>query len=104
MGYSRSGSAAVYPVLRDRRKLLVRRLLLIEVLFEQGRAIVASQLPRPGDQAAVARDLVVLDRLRRGDQSRVQHALVVDLAGNLIGLLEDAVDSWAVHFLGRLVE
>jgi hypothetical protein len=95
----RSGSAAVHPGLRERRKLLARRLFLIEVLFEQGRAIVASELPCPGDQAAVARDLVVLDGLRCSDQGGVQDALVLDLAGNLIGFLDDAVDSGLVEQL-----
>ena len=36
---------------------------------------------RPGDQRAVAGDLVVLDGLRIGDDRRIEHRLVLDLAG-----------------------
>ena len=62
-------------------------------------AVVAAELLRPGDQRAVARDLVVLDRLRGGDQRGVEHLLVVDLAGDLVRLLDDAVDRRAVDAL-----
>src|SRR6476646_11059151 len=54
-------------------QLLVRRLFLVEVLLQQGRAIVAAEFLRPGDQAAIAGDLVVFDRLRRGNEGRIEH-------------------------------
>src|SRR5262245_66674235 len=53
-------------------QLAVRGLLLLQVLFEQPGAIRAPELLRPRDQRAVARHLVVLDRLGRGDQGRVE--------------------------------
>ena len=62
-------------------------------------AVVATDAARPGDQRAVARDLVVLDGLTGGDERGVQHLLVGDLAGDLVALLQDAVDRRAVDAL-----
>ena len=59
---------------------------------------------RPGDQRAVARDLVMLDRLRRRDQRRIEHRLVGDLAGDLVGFLDDPVDRRAGNGLGLLAQ
>jgi hypothetical protein len=52
----------------------------------------AAKLGRPRDQRAVARDLVVLDRLRGGDQADIHHVDALDLAHQLVALLEDTVD------------
>src|SRR5690348_12310450 len=54
--------------LGDRGQLLVGRLFLVQRLLQNGGAIVAAGLLRPGDQAAVARNFVVLGGLRRVDQ------------------------------------
>ena len=57
---------------RDLVELLVGRLLLLEGLAEQLRGLlVAARLGQRVDRA-VARDLVVLDLLRRGDQRRIE--------------------------------
>src|SRR5665213_4528 len=47
------------------RQLLIRRLLLFERGRELGGAIVAAEFFSPGNEGAIARNLVVLDRLRR---------------------------------------
>ena len=58
--------------------------------------IGAAELGRPGDQRAVARDLVVLHRLRGGDEAGIHHVLVVDLADQILAFLQDAVDRRAL--------
>src|SRR5690349_1566443 len=78
-------------------KLLVGRLLFVEILLENRSAIFAAELLGPCDQRTVARDLVVLDSLGGGDQSRIQHSLVVDFAGHVAGLLKNAVDRRAIY-------
>src|SRR4051794_26957274 len=69
---------------RQRGQLGVGLLFLIERLLQDAGAIVASKLPRPGNQAAVAGDLIVLGGLRGVDQGRVKHGLVSDLARDLV--------------------
>src|SRR5215470_670882 len=95
-----SGGAAIDEAFGERVELRVGRLLLLERPLEDAGAVVAAKLLRPRDQRSVARDLVVLDRLRGGDQRRVEHLLVLDLAGHLLGFLDDAVDGRAVDRLG----
>ena len=56
------------------------------VSAEHGRAIVATELLRPGDQRAVAGYLVVFDGLGGGDDRGVEHLLVLDFADNLVRL------------------
>jgi hypothetical protein len=46
----------------------------------------------------------VPDGLRIGDDGRVQHGLVLDLACGLVGLLDDAVDRGALRPAGLLAE
>ena len=58
-----------------------------------------AKLLRPGDQGAVAGDLVVLDRLRVCYDRGVENLLVVDLSRGFVGFLDDAVDRRTV---GRL--
>src|SRR5207244_12417347 len=62
------GRAAIEPAFRQGRQLLVRRFLLIESLLQHAGAVVPAKEPSPGDQAAVAGDLVVLDGLRSGNE------------------------------------
>ena len=69
-------------------------------LLEDGGAVAAAELVRPGDQRAVAGDLVVLDSLRGGDQGGVHDLRIVDVAGDLFGFLDDAVDRRAIDGLG----
>ena len=78
-------------------ELLVGGLLLVEILMEQRSAIVAAQLPRPRDKAAVAGYFLVLDRLCGGDERCVENGLILDLAGHVVGFFDDPVDRRAVH-------
>src|SRR5579884_453343 len=61
---------------RDRQlgQLLVGLLLLVQRFLQETDRLVEAQLLGPGAGGAVARDLVVLDLLRSGDQAGVQHA------------------------------
>jgi hypothetical protein len=63
-----------------------------------------AELFRPGDQSAVARDLIVLDRLRRADDGRVKHVLVGHFAGDLIAFLDQAVNGGAFDALRLLAQ
>src|SRR5499426_522433 len=103
-GSIRLRGATVDLALRHDGELLVGRFFLFEVLLQQGSAVAAAELVRPGDQAAVARDLVVLDRLRGRNERRVQHRLVGDLAGDVLGFFDDAVDGGTIDTLDVLAE
>jgi len=59
-----SGRVTIDPRLSDFRQLLVGSVFLIEVLLKNTGAVVAAHLLRPGNQRAVAGDLIMLDRLR----------------------------------------
>ena len=67
------------------RQLLVRSLLLVEIGVEEPHHIVAAESFGPRDQGPVARDLIVLDRLRCTNDRRIQNLLVRDLAGDVVG-------------------
>src|SRR5262249_36786251 len=84
--------ATVHLTLGHGGQLLVGRFFRAEVLLKQGRAFVAAHLFRPRDQRAVARDLIVLDGLRRSDERGIEDRLVLALAGALFSLVDDAVD------------
>src|SRR5262245_26355389 len=103
-GSMRLRGATVDLALRHDRELLVGRFFLVEVLLQQGGAVAAAELLRPGDQGAIAADLVVLDRLRSRDDRRIEHRLVVDLAGDVFGFLDDAVDGRTIDTLDVLAE
>ena len=65
---------------------------------------VVAQLFRPGDQGAVAGNLVMLDRLGIGDNGGVQDGLVFNLACGRIGLLDQAINRRAVGAFRLLTE
>jgi hypothetical protein len=56
----------------------------------------------PGDQRAITAHLIVLDSLRGSDEGGIQHGLVLDLAGRLVDLLDDAVDGRTLRPAGSL--
>ena len=58
--------------LRKLRQLLVGRFLFGKISLEKRNGIFQSKLVGPGDQGAVARDLVVFNGLRRGDQPCIE--------------------------------
>src|SRR5581483_5039426 len=77
---------------REGRQFLVGLFLLRERRFQEGCERTMPEPLAPGDERAIARDLVVLDRLRRGNERGIEHRLVVDLARHLLRFLENAVD------------
>src|SRR5437667_9315250 len=92
--------AAIHLALGHGGQLLVERFFLVEILLKQARAILPTELFRPGDQRTVARNLVVLDSLRRGDERGVENRFVLDFAGHILSLVDDAVDGAPLHHLG----
>jgi hypothetical protein len=89
---------------RDRRKLLVSRLFLVQVGIEKADDIVMAEALGPCDQRAVARDFVVLDRLGGADDRGVEDFFVRDLARDFIGLADQTVDGGAFDSLRILTE
>jgi hypothetical protein len=67
-------------------------LFLVEILLQQRDTIPLAQWVRPRNQGALARDLVMLDRLRCRDEGCIENGLVLDFARDLIGFLDDAAD------------
>ena len=63
-----------------------------------------AELLGPGDERAVARDLVMLDRLRIRDDRGIENRLVVDFTGGLVRFLDQAVDRRAVRAVRLLAE
>jgi hypothetical protein len=76
----------------DGRELFVRSLFLVKDGIEEAHDVIVPERVRPRDQRAVAGDLIVLDRLRRPDDSRVKNFLVGDFAGGFIAFLDQPVD------------
>src|ERR1043166_224275 len=91
-----SRRAQVRVARREFREPLVRRLRFLTILIEDQGAVVAAEALRPGDQRAVARDLVMLERLRGGDDRGVDR-LLVRFPGHVLGLGDDAVDRRAMQ-------
>jgi hypothetical protein len=80
--------------------LLAGRLFLIQDLVQDAGAVVAAELLGPGDEGAVTGDFVVFDSLSGGEQGGVENLRIGDLAGDFLGLVDDAVDGRAGHALG----
>jgi len=89
---------------RDGVEFGVGRLLFVKIGGEEADDVVVTKLLGPGDQRAVAGYFIVFDRLRIGDDCGVQHRLVLDLAGRVVGFLDQAVDSGAIGRLRSLAE
>src|SRR5437764_4530521 len=89
---------------RHRVELGVGRLFLVEIGGEEANDVVVAELLGPGDQGAIPRDLIVLDGLCAGDDRGVQYGLVLDFAGRVVGLLDQAIDRRTVGSLRRLAE
>src|SRR3954471_4592538 len=82
----------------------VGRLLLGQGRVEQPLDLVQPDQLRPAAQRAVARDLLVLDRLRRRDQAGVERRAAGELLHHLLAFLQDALDGLARHALGLLAQ
>src|SRR3954451_23141696 len=62
----------------DGIELGVGGLFLVQIGSEETHDVVVPEFFGPGDQGAVAGNLVVLDRLRACNDRRVQHGFVLD--------------------------
>src|SRR5215207_8640179 len=82
--------------LGDGGELLVGGLFLVERDGQELGDRTFTEFLGPGDQAAVPGNLVMLHRLRRRNQGGIEHFLVVDLSGDLVGLVDYAVDRRAL--------
>src|SRR5439155_25503854 len=70
----------------DRIQLSVRRLFLSQALLEKGSSIVHIELVGPGNQSAVARYLIVLDRLGAGDETDIHDAVFLRIFHHMLAL------------------
>src|SRR5262249_43119587 len=77
-------------------------ILLIDGLLEQSSGVTHAELIGPRDQRAIARYLVMLDRLSVGDHAGVEDHSLLGLLHVLLTLFEDALDGGAG--LGRGLE
>src|SRR5204863_870382 len=75
----------------------------LEVLLEQTGGLLVSELLGPGDQRAVAGNLVVFDGLSGADDAGVEDGLVLDIGHMLLGLGENALDGLALFAACRAV-
>src|SRR3954464_5423115 len=91
-GDLRCGSRRVDGILGEVREDLVRVLLLNERLLDQTLRFREAQLLGPGEQAAVAGDLVLLDRLSRRDQARIRSLAGKELLEDLLALINEVLN------------
>ena len=89
---------------RHRVELGVRRLFLVQVGRQETHDLVVTEFFGPCDQRPITAHFVVLDSLRICDDGGVQHGLVLDLAGRLVGLFDDAVDRRTLGPAGLFAE
>src|SRR5262249_24454715 len=71
---------------------LVGSLLLVQCLLQQGGCLVEAELFGPRTQRAVPRDLIVLDRLRGGQQAGIERRLALVLVHDLRAFVSNADD------------
>src|SRR5215204_6518307 len=90
--------------LGDGGELLVGGLFLVERGGQELGDRTFTEFLGPGDQAAVPGNLVMLHCLRRRNQGGIEHVLVVDLSGDLVGLVDNAVDRRALGALRALAD
>src|SRR5215203_6037129 len=81
---------------------LVRILLLNERLLDKTLRFREAQLLGPGEQGAVARDLVMLYRLSRRDDARIRSLAALERLQDLLPLLDDALNGLAFDTFGPL--
>src|SRR5687767_5017454 len=91
-----SGSFAIDIGFGDFGQEFVRLLLLLEGLFENGLGIAEAQLPRPGNESAIARDLIMLDRLGGSEKAGIAHFRILDVFKQVFRFLQEPIESRAV--------
>src|SRR5690606_30839814 len=78
--------------------------LLLQGGVEKPRGVIEAELGGPALQRAVAGDLVMLDRLRGGDQAGVEGRRVLELVHDLLAFGDDALDGVAGLAARRLAD
>src|SRR5215207_10004663 len=101
-GEGLSCGSGVDGILSQVGEQLVRVLLLNERLLEQTLRFREPQLLGPGEQGAVAGDLVMLHRLSRRNQTRIRSLAALERLQDLLALLDDALNGLAFDTLGLL--
>src|SRR5690606_27206325 len=71
-------------------ELCVGRFLFLEGRLQERHSLVESELLGPGDHRAIARDLVMFDRLRAGEQAGIDRLAVLALLHDLPALFNQA--------------
>ena len=81
--------------LGDSRQGLVSVLFFGERFFQELHRLVITEFFGPGGQCPVARNLVMLDRLRRGEKARIKGRHSLEFLHDLGAFLGDAIDRGA---------
>src|SRR5271166_2184541 len=105
--FSSNAPSGGFGIHRGNRKLaqrFVRLLFLRQRLIEQFDRILVPQLVSPGFQGAIARNLVMLDRLSRRQKARVECQSMSVLVHDFLAFVEDALDGIALLAARRLAE
>jgi hypothetical protein len=98
---------SIHLTFGDGVELSVGRLLFTQIGIKQACNVVVAEFMSPCDERPVTRNFVMLDRLRGTDHGGIEHFLVVDLASNLVGFLDEAVDGGTIRtprLLAQLLE
>src|SRR5579859_562641 len=99
-----SGRFGIHGGNRQLAQRFVRLLFLRQRLIEQLDRILVTQLVSPAFQSAIARNLVMLDRLSRRQKARVECRSISVLVHDFLAFVEDALDSIALLAARRLAE
>ena len=98
------GNAAADHPRHTSAQLGVRRLLLIQIGGEETHDLVVAELLGPGYQRPIAANFIVLEGLSGGDDGGIEYGLILDLASDLVGLLDDSVEGRTMRPAGFLAE
>jgi hypothetical protein len=83
--------------LGDICKRSVGCLFLFQRRMKNSGSVTAPELFCPRNQCTIASNFVVFDGLRCGDEGRIENLLIVNFTSDLIGFLNNSIDSWAVN-------
>src|ERR1700744_2505629 len=99
-----SGRFGIHSGNRQLAQCFVRLLFLRQRLIEQFDRILVTQLVSPAFQSAIARNLVMLDRLSRRQKARVECGSISVLVHDFLAFVENALDGIALLAARRLAE
>jgi hypothetical protein len=83
---------------------LVRFLLFLQGFIEKTHGLLQTKLLCPCFQRSIPGDLIVLHRLRRGEQAGVKGGRILKLLHDLLAFIDDPVDGIAGFAFCRLVD